>query len=57
MAALGLVIVLLGTAVVGSAVALFGPDIEPTASPAATGVIAPAMLALYQDAAPAYPAR
>ena len=47
-AALGLVIGLLGTAVVGSAVTLFGPDIEPTASPAA---IAPAMLSLYQDAA------
>ncbi len=55
LAALGLVVGLLGTAVVGSALALFGADIEPTASPAATAGIPPAMLTLYQQAAATCP--
>ncbi len=55
LAALGLVVGLLGTAVVGSALALFGTDIEPSASPAATAGIPPAMLTLYQQAAATCP--
>ncbi len=49
--ALGLVVGLLGTAVVGSAMAMFGIDVQPTATSAATSKIPPAMLALYQEAA------
>ena len=49
--ALGLVIGLLGTVVVGSAAAMFGVDVQPTATPAATATIPPAMLTLYQQAA------
>jgi len=49
--ALGLVVGLLGTAVVGSAMAMFGIAVQPTATSAATSKIPPAMLALYQDAA------
>ncbi len=49
--ALGLVVGLLGTAVVGSAMAMFGIDVQPTATAAATSKIPPAMLALYQEAA------
>ena len=53
--ALGLVVGLLGTAVVGSAMAMFGIDVEPTATSAATSKIPPAMLALYQEAAATCP--
>jgi cell wall-associated NlpC family hydrolase len=53
--ALGLVVGLLGTAVVGSAMAMFGLDIEPAATTAATSKISPAMLALYQQAATTCP--
>jgi hypothetical protein len=49
--ALGLVVGLLGTAVVGSATAMFGVDVQPNATSAATSKIPPAMLALYQEAA------
>ncbi len=49
--ALGLVVGLLGTVVVGSAVAMFGIDVRPTLTSAATSNIPPAMLALYQEAA------
>ncbi len=55
LAALGLVVGLLGTAVVGSVLALFGIDVQPTASPVATAGIPPAMLALYQQAAAVCP--
>jgi cell wall-associated NlpC family hydrolase len=53
--ALGLVVGLLGTAVVGSAMAMFGLDVQPTATSAATTKIPPAMLTLYQQAADACP--
>ena len=53
--ALGLVVGLLGTAVVGSAMAMFGIDVQPTAISAATAKIPPAMLALYQEAAATCP--
>jgi len=53
--ALGLVVGLLGTAVVGSAMAMFGIDVEPAATSAATSKIPPAMLALYQEAAATCP--
>jgi len=53
--ALGLVVGLLGTAVVGSAMAMFGIDVQPTATSAATSKIPPAMLALYQEAAATCP--
>ena len=49
--ALGLIVGLLGMAVVGSAMAMFGLDVQPTATPAAASKIPPAMLALYQEAA------
>jgi len=49
--ALGLVVGLLGTAMVGSAMAMFGIDDQPTATSDATSKIPPAMLALYQEAA------
>jgi len=49
--ALGLVVGLLGTALVGSAMAMFGIDDQPTATSDATSKIPPAMLALYQEAA------
>jgi NlpC/P60 family/Transglycosylase SLT domain len=51
LAVLGLVVGLLGTAVVGSAVAMFGIDVQPTVTSAATSKIPPAMLRLYQQAA------
>ena len=53
--ALGLVIGLLGMVAVGSALALFGVNVEPTASSAASAKIPPAMLALYQQAAATCP--
>jgi cell wall-associated NlpC family hydrolase len=53
--ALGLVVGLLGTAVVGSAMAMFGIDVQPTATSAATSKIPTAVLALYQDAAATCP--
>jgi cell wall-associated NlpC family hydrolase len=53
--ALGLVVGLLGTAVVGSAMATFGLDVQPTATSAATSKIPPAMMALYQQAAATCP--
>ncbi len=53
--ALALVVGLLGTAVVGSAMAMFGTDVQPTATSAATSKIPPAMLALYQQAAATCP--
>ena len=54
--ALGLVVGLLGTAVVGSAMAMFGIDVQPpAASPAATAGIPPAMLALYEEPAATCP--
>ena len=53
--ALGLVVGLLGTAVVGSAMATIGIDVQPTATSAATSKIPPAMLALYQEAASTCP--
>jgi cell wall-associated NlpC family hydrolase len=53
--ALGLVVGLLGTAVVGSAMAMFGIDVQPTATSAATSKIPPALLALYQEAAATCP--
>jgi cell wall-associated NlpC family hydrolase len=49
--ALGLVVGLLGTAVVGSAMAMFGLKAEPTATSTATSTIPPTMLTLYQTAA------
>ena len=49
--ALGLLVGVLGTAVVGSAMAMFGVEVQPTATSAATSKIPPAMLALYQGAA------
>jgi cell wall-associated NlpC family hydrolase len=51
---LGLVIGLLGTAVVGSAMAMLGTDFQPAASSAASKV-PPAMLALYEAAAATCP--
>jgi cell wall-associated NlpC family hydrolase len=53
--ALGLVVGLLGTAVVGSAMAMFGVDVQPSATSAATSKIPPAMLTLYQQAADTCP--
>jgi len=53
--ALGLGIGLLGTAVVGSAMAMLGTDVQPAASSAAVSKVPPAMLALYQEAAAACP--
>ena len=53
--ALGLVVGLLGTAVVGSAMAMFGTDLQPTAPSVATSTIPPAMLDLYQEAAATCP--
>jgi hypothetical protein len=53
--ALGLVVGLLGTAVVGSAMAMFGIDVQPTATSAATAKIPAAMLTLYQQAASTCP--
>ena len=53
--ALGLVVGLLGTAVVGSAMAMFGVEVQPTATSAATSKIPPAMLSLYQQAAATCP--
>ena len=53
--ALGLVVGVLGTAVVGSAVAMFGIDVQPRATSAATSKIPPAMLTLYQQAAATCP--
>jgi hypothetical protein len=53
--ALGLVVGLLGTAVVGSAMAMFGIDVQPTATSAATSKIPAAMLALYRAAAATCP--
>ncbi len=53
--ALGLVVGLLGTVVVGSAMAMFGIDVQPTATSAVTSSIPPAMLALYQEAAATCP--
>jgi len=53
--ALGLVVGLLGTAMVGSAMAMFGIDVQPTATSAAISKIPPAMLALYQDAEEVHP--
>ena len=52
---LGLAAGLLGTAVVGSATAMFGIDVQPTATPSATSEIPSAMLALYQAAAATCP--
>jgi cell wall-associated NlpC family hydrolase len=53
--ALGLVVGVLGTAVVGSAMATFGIDVQPATTTAATSKIPPAMLALYQEAAATCP--
>ncbi len=53
--ALGHVVGLLGTAAVGSAMAMFGIDVQRTATSAATSKIPPAMLALYQEAAATCP--
>ena len=53
--ALGLVIGLLGMVAVGSALALFGVDVEPIASSAASAKIPPAMLPLYEQAAATCP--
>jgi cell wall-associated NlpC family hydrolase len=54
--ALVLVVGLLGTAVVGSATAMFGIDVQPpAASGTATAQIPPAMLTLYQQAAATCP--
>ena len=49
--ALGMVVGLLGTAMVGSAMAMFGIDGQPAATSAATAKVPPAMLSLYQEAA------
>jgi hypothetical protein len=49
--ALSFVVGLLETAVVGSAMAMFGIDVQPTATSAATSKIPAAMLALYRAAA------
>jgi cell wall-associated NlpC family hydrolase len=46
---------LLGTVVVGSAMAMFGVDSPPAATSAATAAIPPAMLTLYQQAAATCP--
>jgi cell wall-associated NlpC family hydrolase len=54
LASLGVVVGLLGTAVVGSAVALFGVGAVPAATKA-TSSIPPAMLELYQQAAATCP--
>jgi cell wall-associated NlpC family hydrolase len=53
--ALGLLIGLLGTAVVGSAMAMLGTDIQPGATSAAISKIPSAMLAIYQESAATCP--
>jgi cell wall-associated NlpC family hydrolase len=53
--ALGMVVGLLGTAMVGSAMAMFGIDVQPAATSAATSKVPSAMLALYQEAAATCP--
>jgi cell wall-associated NlpC family hydrolase len=53
--ALGLVGGLLGAAVLASAVSMFGADVQPSATAAATSKIPPGMLALYQEAAATCP--
>jgi cell wall-associated NlpC family hydrolase len=53
--ALGLLVGLLGTAVVGSAVAVLGTDVQPAATPAAVAKVPPEMLALYRQAAATCP--
>ncbi len=53
--ALGLVVGLLGTAVVGSAMAMFGSDVQPTATSAATSKIPQDMVVFYQEAAATCP--
>ncbi|HXY28165.1 MAG TPA: lytic transglycosylase domain-containing protein, partial [Acidimicrobiales bacterium] len=53
--ALGLVVGLLGTAVVGSAMALLGTDVQPAATSAAISQVPPAMVALYREAAATCP--
>ena len=55
LAVLGLIVGLLCTAVVGSAMAMFGVDLPPVATTTATTKIRPAMLALYQQAAETCP--
>ena len=54
-AAFGLVVGLLVTAVVGSAAAMFGIDVQPTATSPAISKIPAAMLTLYQEAAATCP--
>lgn len=53
--ALGLLVGLLGTAVVGSAMAVLGTGTPPAATPAALAKVPPGMLALYQAAAATCP--
>ena len=53
--AAGLVVGVLGTAVVGSAMAMFGTDTQPVATSAATTAVPPSMLGLYQAAAATCP--
>jgi len=53
--AVGLVAGVLGTAVVGSAMAMFGTDTQRTATSAATANVPPSMLGLYQAAAATCP--
>ena len=53
--ALGLGIGLMGTAVVGSAMAMLGTDVRPAPSSAAISKVPPAMLALYEEAAATCP--
>ena len=53
--ALGLLVGLLGTAVVGSAVAVLGTGVQPAATSAAISKVPPEMLALYRDAAATCP--
>ena len=53
--ALGLVVALVGTAVVASAMSMFGVDVEPAATTAAISKVPPAILALYQQAASTCP--
>ena len=55
LAVLGLIVGLLCTAVVGSAMAMFGVDLRPVATTTATANIRPAMLALCQQAAETFP--
>lgn len=49
--AIGLAVGLLGVAVVGSAASMFGIDVQPAATSAATTEIPPVMLVRYQQAA------